>query len=62
MLGIYDKSEQCLAVGNAKDILPFTDMTKKSLYSVISRIRKGQHSGHLKNGCMIAIIEERSRL
>ena len=58
MLGIYDEREQALAVGDLNDILPFTNLKKRSLSSVICRIKKGEHSGILRNGCMIAIIKD----
>ena len=58
MLGIYDEREQALAVGDLNDILPFTNLKKRSLSSVICRIKKGEHSGILRHGCMIAIIKD----
>lgn len=50
MLAVYDSNDMILAAGTAHDVLTVTGLKYRTLISVVSKIKKGKHSGKLRNG------------
>lgn len=50
MLAVYDSNDMILAAGDAHDVLAVTGLKYSSLKTVISKLKKGKHTGQLRHG------------
>lgn len=57
LLAIYDREDNIKAVGDREDICRYTGMTRGSLNSAISRIRRGKHTGNLCCGYQLYVFD-----